>query len=140
MIDHTRPALVALLAVALAATPGMALEIVVHPSNDESITRAELSKIFLKRLRTWKNGQPVEPVDQGPGPVREEFSLFVHGRSSVAVEIYWRRMVYSGRAAPPRQAAGDREVVEFVRANPGAVGYVSGAADLEGVRVLEIDP
>lgn len=123
-------------------TPGTAhsVEIVVHPSSRvSSVTQAELSKIFLKRLRTWSNGERAQPIDQLPSPVREEFSARVHGRSVITIEIYWKRMIFSGRAAPPPEAADDRAVLDFVRRNPGAVGYVSNAAVLEGVRRLEIE-
>jgi hypothetical protein len=34
----------------------------------------------------------------------------------------------------------DAEVLAFVRGNPGAVGYVSEAAQVSGVKVLEILP
>ena len=34
--------------------------------------------------------------------------------------------------------ATDREVLAFVRLKPGAIGYVSGAAETQGVRVLPV--
>ena len=126
--------------VVLAPGAARSAEIVVHPSNQvTSVTRPELSKIFLKRLRTWSSGESAQPIDQLPGPTREEFSVRVHGRSVITIEIYWKRMIFSGRAAPPKEAADDEAVLDFVRRNPGAVGYVSDEAVLEGVRRLEIE-
>ncbi len=103
------------------------------------MTQPELSRIFLKRLRTWSSGERAQPIDQLPGPAREEFSERVHGRSVITIEIYWKRMIFSGRAAPPEEAVDDEAVLDFVRRNPGAVGYVSDEALLEGVRRLEIE-
>jgi hypothetical protein len=37
---------------------------------------------------------------------------------------------------PPVQQETDADVVAFVRRNPGAIGYVAGGAQLDGVRVL----
>jgi len=40
---------------------------------------------------------------------------------------------------PPPEKASDDEVLDFVRMNSGAVGYVSPDADIgSGVKVLEI--
>jgi hypothetical protein len=54
-----------------------------------------------------------------------------------AVESYWQQAIFSGRSVPPLEKASDAEVLAFVRANPGAVGYVSGGADL-GASVKEL--
>lgn len=123
-----------------AAAAQSSLVIVAHPSvGPRSISQAELSKIFLKKLRTWEDGQRALPVDQVPGPIREAFSETVHGRSMITIEVYWKRMIYSGRDVPPAEAAGDEAVLEFVRSTPGAVGYVSPNADLEGVITLSLE-
>ncbi|MDH3404216.1 MAG: hypothetical protein OES32_16985 [Acidobacteriota bacterium] len=128
-------AFVALHATAEAADP----VVVVHPSTRVlEVSKAELSKIFLKRLRTWADGSLAQPIDQVPGPVREEFTQWVHGRSVVTIEVYWKRMIFSGRAVPPAEAADDAAVLDFVRRTPGAVGYVSGSAQLDGVRKLDL--
>jgi hypothetical protein len=46
--------------------------------------------------------------------------------------------VFSGRDTPPAIKASDASVLEFVRANPGAIGYVSPGADLAGVKVVSV--
>ncbi len=117
------------------------VEIIIHPSSKvTTITRAELSKIFLKRLRTWSDGTRAEPVDQVPSSAaREEFSELVHGRSVVTVEVYWKRMIFSGRGVPPRELESDAAVIEFVRSTPGAVGYITDSEELEGVVKLTVE-
>ena len=116
------------------------VDVIVHPDTAvTSISRAELSKIFLKRLRTWSDRTPAVPVDQVPhSPVRDEFTRWIHRRSVVNVEVYWKRLIFSGRAVPPLEIATDAEVIEFVRSTPGAVGYVQRTTVLPGVRRLEV--
>ncbi len=134
------PVLIVLAFVALLPVYAQSVEIIVHPDNDiTSVTKAELSKIFLKRLRTWADGTLVVPVDQVPdSSPRREFTRSVHERRVVNVEVYWKRMIFSGRAAPPPEMADDLSVIEFVRNTPGAVGYVSKLTRLEGVRALKV--
>ncbi len=133
------------LALALAGGQGrlaaaQEVQIVVHPSNElTSISREELSKIFLKRLGTWADGEIARPVDQPPdAAARARFSRLVHGRSVVTIEVYWRRMIFSGRDVPLIELQDDDRVLEYVRTHPGAVGYVSASAQTEGLRVLAL--
>lgn len=116
------------------------IEVIVHSETEmSSISRSELSKIFLKRLRTWSNGQLAVPVDQSPErEVRSGFTRRVHQQSVVTVEVYWKRMIFSGKRLPPTELANDQEVLDFVRSTPGAVGYVSATAKLDGVRTVTL--
>jgi ABC-type phosphate transport system substrate-binding protein len=129
-----------LLAAATSLSAADPVAIVVHPeSGIRSVTRSELSKIFLKRLRSWQDGTMAEPVDQRPNSeTRRLFTRLVHRRDVVTIEVYWKRMIFSGRAVPPKEVATDREVLEFVRSTPGAVGYVSLSTSLRGVRTVAL--
>jgi ABC-type phosphate transport system substrate-binding protein len=125
-----------------AAEPGF--KVVVASANPvAAVGRVELAKIFLKSVTRWKDGREIAPVDQsGRSPVRAEFTRDVlekagMGRMS-AVESYWQQQVYSGRGVPPVVKASYAEVVAFVVANPGAVGYVGATADTTGVKVVEL--
>ncbi len=102
-------------------------------------SKDEVAKWFLKKKTTWENGQKILPVDQSPSsPVRKAFSKEVLGKSVSAVRRYWQKMIFSGRGVPPVEKGSDAEVIDYVRSNPGAVGYVSSNADVSGVKVLKI--
>jgi ABC-type phosphate transport system substrate-binding protein len=137
-------ALLVLAASALLARPVLAqgyLVIVNDANPSGAMSASDVSQLFLKQQTRWSNGQLVVPVDQvEDASVREAFSQAVHRRSTSAVEAFWQRQIFSGRAVPPVKKASDEEVIAFVRANPNAVGYVSpGAALGAGVRRLRID-
>lgn len=135
-----------LVLMAAAGAPALAEEsfrIVVHGSNPaDSLTREELSDLFLQKATQWSSGSRALPVDQHEhSPVRRSFSEDVHGRSVNAINWYWRRNLFAGSGrVPPAVLESDEQVLEFVATNPTAVGYVSALAPLEGyeVRVLEL--
>jgi hypothetical protein len=54
------------------------------------------------------------------------------------VRSYWQQRIFSGRDVPPPELDSDDAVIGFVSKYAGAVGYVSGAAKLVGVRELGI--
>ncbi len=70
--------------------------------------------------------------------VRQAFSREVHQRDADAIAAHWQTAVFSGRDVPPPIGRSDSDVVAFVRANPGAIGYVSAAEDVSGVKVLTV--
>ncbi len=115
-------------------------KVITNPENPvTSLSKTDVSKMLLKKVSKWDNGDPVEAVDQaGSREIREVFTKEIHGRSLTAIKRYWQGKIFSGKGAPPLEVADDSEVIEFVSSRPGSIGYVSGDVPLEGVKVLLI--
>lgn len=137
--------LAALAALALAAAPAPAaaddFKVVVHPDNPMGhVAAADLSRLLLKKTLRWPDGRPVQPVEPASQKLREKFAQAIHGKSLNAVKSYWNQLIFSGRDVPPLERPDDAAVVAFVRAEPGAIGYVAPGADTAGVKVLLVEP
>jgi ABC-type phosphate transport system substrate-binding protein len=134
------------LLIGLAAQPASAQEgyvVIVNAANPvSSISRDELSRIFLEKTSTWKDGSRALPADLTAGSrVRARFSQEIHGKDTSAIKAYWQKMIFSGRGVPPAELASPAEVIAFVAANRGAVGYVGADASLgENVKALRLAP
>jgi ABC-type phosphate transport system substrate-binding protein len=132
------------LLLALASAPAAAEEsgfrVIVHPTNAaETITRRQLSELFLKKTSQWPGGQAVHPVEPPENSrTRAYFLNDVMGKSAFAIKTFWNKRVFSGREVPPVEKPSDDAVVAYVRETPGAIGYVSASAPAEGVKVLEL--
>ena len=119
-----------------------AYRIIVHPQvKGSQVPRATLSSIFLKQAPRWGDGSPVQPVDQSMrSRIRQSFVADVMGQPMVEVQIYWSRKMATGVTPPPVKQTDD-DVIAFVAATPGAIGYISSATPLpEGVREIAIVP
>lgn len=139
--------IVALLALLVIASPSVAAaqsasyKVIVNRANPvSSLSREELSRLFLKKVTTWSDAKPVAVVEQKPtAQVREEFTKTVHGRQLGYITSYWQQMIFSGRATPPPEKSSDAEVSAFVAGNPSAIGYVEAGTPLPaGVKVLNV--
>jgi ABC-type phosphate transport system substrate-binding protein len=132
--------LIAFVALAPLGASAASFKVVVNNGvNVSSMTKKDISDLFMKRVPKWSNGTPVVPVDQSDrSAVREEFSKLIHGKPTAAVKSYWQQQIFSGRDVPPVEKASDSEVLAMVRSNPGAVGYVDAGADTSGVKVLNV--
>lgn len=123
------------------ADPGF--RVIVHASNDISeLSRRQLSDIFMKRTLRWTDRSDIVPVDQSPSSrVRARFSRVIHGKSIAFVTRYWQRLIFSGRGIPPVELNSNEAVIELVRSNPGAIGYVENGVPLSAtVRVVAVRP
>lgn len=139
---------IALLAGALAlsgggsvATPGEPRYwVVVNPANPAiTLRREEVSRLFLKKITRWADGRTAVPVDLvESAPARDAFSRDVHHRPTSAIKKYWQQMVFSGQSAPPPEVATEQDVLDMVRSDPAAIGYVSDEVTLLGVKILDI--
>jgi ABC-type phosphate transport system substrate-binding protein len=134
--------LMALLVAGLVPAAGAdsAYRVIVHPNvKGAQIPRATLSSIFLKQAPRWGDGSPVLPVDQSMrSPVRQLFAADVLQRPMMELQIFWNRRMATGIAPPPVKQT-DEEIVAFVAATPGSIGYVSSTLALpESVRPITI--
>jgi hypothetical protein len=104
-----------------------------------SLTRDFLTEAFLKKTTRWKDGETIRPVDlRVDSATRRKFSENVLKRSVSAVRSYWQQRIFSGRGVPPPELDSDEAVNKFVVKHRGAVGYVSGGAKLEDVKVVSV--
>lgn len=124
------------LAALVGAAPAGAQQyrVIVNSANPTSaLSKEDLARVYLKKMSAWKHGGSVTVVDLGPkSPVRAEFSMEVLGRDVPTMKNYWQQSLFSGRGVPPIEQPSEAQVVAFVAANPGAIGYVSSDAQLPG--------
>jgi ABC-type phosphate transport system substrate-binding protein len=117
--------------------------VIVNAGNPvSSLSVSEVSELFLKKACNWPDGTKAAPVDFVEGsPVHESFSKGVLGKNPSAVKAYWQKMIFAGREVPPPEKATPEDVVGYVRANPGGIGYVpAGTALGAGVKILKLRP
>ena len=116
------------------------VKVIVNSANSVGeLPASEVTSIFLKKTSKFPGGGAAVPVDQAKGsPVRGTFSKSVLGRPAGAVDAYWQQQIFAGGELPPATKPSDDDVVAFVKATPGAIGYVSSGASVAGVKVVTV--
>jgi len=115
--------------------------VVVHPSvRGTWISRASLSALFTRTTDRWGDKAGAKPVDQSAkAPVRHAFTASVLGLSMGKLQQYWQNRVAADRVLPPPIKDSDQEVLDFVAATAGAVGYVGPDTSIpDGVKVISV--
>ena len=131
-------ALLAASALTAATHPAVSFVVIVNAANPVTPSAEDLASVFMKRITRWDvDAMPIVVVDGSPDSrVRQEFTRVILHRNVDMMEAYWQQQIFSGRDVPPVEKESDAEVLAFVRRHPGAIGYVSPSAPLDGVRVV----
>lgn len=112
----------------LLAFPVARAEMVVAVRADSEIgtlSKTEVTNIFLGRYRLLSSGNQAEPLDQPTGSAEHAaFYDALLNKTSAEIRAYWARLVFTGRVPPPRTVDNSERLLEQLLANPRAVGYI----------------
>ncbi|WP_342114425.1 hypothetical protein [Pseudoduganella sp. OTU4001] len=127
--------LTALLAstLAAAALPASA-EIVVIVNKDNPASRMfseQASQFFLGKSAMFT------PVDQAEGSkIRADFYQKVADKDPAQVKAIWSKLVFTGKATPPKEFKSNADVKKAVAEDPKAIGYIDKSAVDDSVKVI----
>jgi len=96
-----------------------------------------LQKVYLGKV-VEVDGHPIIPVNLAKGnALRDAFMQQYLARDDEKFVAYWTVRRYIGQGTPPREFRTVEEQLAFVRATPGAIGYVDDNGGVrQGVRTL----
>lgn len=114
------------------------IAVIVHPdSSFTDISPKQVVDIYMGRLLSLPNNHIPLPLDhQGGSPLRERFYETLTERPLAQINAYWARLMFSGRATPPRMLPDSLSVIQAVSQNRDAIGYVEDDKVTPAVRVL----
>ena len=104
-----------------------------------SVSSKDFRAIYLKKKLYLASGEMAVVAGIKEGDARDLFISDVLRKSESTLNSYWARLMFSGRANPPRLFSSSDEVLEFVAATPGAIAYIADDAELiDGVKLLSL--
>jgi ABC-type phosphate transport system substrate-binding protein len=102
-----------------------------------AMTTEQAAGLFLGKSDQMPGAGTALLLDQAESnPIREQFYTKVAGKSASQVKAAWSRLVFSGKATPPKEVANSAEVKKLVAANPNAIGYIEKSAVDGTVKVI----
>mgnify|MGYP006995469904 FL=1 len=134
-----RPLRALLLLVALLASSPNRAEILIvpgHRTGPIGWTRDQAETPYPDRSSTVSDGTPASLVDLPNGQVRDEFYLKLTGKNPAQIQAYWSRLVFTGRALPPKEARSLAEARQWLTDTPNLIGYLDRNEPTTGMRIL----
>jgi len=114
------------------------LVVVVNAHNGvAAMTRNEVINIFFGRNRQFFNGVEAVPVDLDDlHPHRAPFYKMLVDKDLAEINAYWSRQVFTGRMQAPPRLNSTEDVIKWIAANPGGIGFVELSRADARVRVV----
>ncbi|HEY9135142.1 MAG TPA: phosphate ABC transporter substrate-binding protein [Pseudomonadales bacterium] len=115
------------------------IAVVVNADNPtDMLSKESAARLFLKKDTSFKTGLKAEPIDHSnESQLRKKFYTEVANKNPSQMISYWSRMIFTGKAAPPRSVGNDdEEVINAIMNNSGAIGYIDTRSVDKRVKVL----
>jgi len=121
-------------AILAAASVSASAETVVIVSQKNPATRMfseQASQFFLGKSSLFT------PIDQAEGShIRADFYQKVADKDPAQVKALWSKLVFTGKATPPKEYSSNADVKKAVAADPKAIGYIDKSAVDDTVKVI----
>lgn len=112
--------------------------VIVNSANGATIAEDDVSRVFLGKIKTFSTGDTITIVNlEYNNAIRNEFEEKVLNKNPSQVKAYWSKLMFSGKGKPPKELASDKDILVFVSANPGAIGYVAEGSVDGSVKVVK---
>ena len=102
------------------------------------ITETQLRDIFTGVRTRFDNGTRAVPVMLKGGPVHEVFLNRHVGDTPDEFRVRWRKAVFTGQGSMPKECRSEAELLNYVEATPGAIGYVSRLSGSSTVKLMTV--
>ncbi len=110
--------------------------VVIGHANVARVDAATLQRLYMGRTIEVA-GAPVVVVHQrSASDARGHFLKLVLATDEEHYASYWTVRRHVGKGAPPREFASAAELIAYVQATPGAIGYVAAADVKPGLNVI----
>lgn len=102
------------------------IAVVVNSENDlTSLDKRQVTDLFLGRYVAFPNGIAALPLDHPvDSNLREQFYKQLTGKTVPQINAYWAKLIFSGRATPPRVAGSANDVLDMIKNNKNAIAYI----------------
>ncbi len=112
--------------------------VIVSAKNPVTTLSAEqVSDIFLGKVWIFPSGMRAVPVDQAEGArARDAFYLKITGKSPAQIYSYWSKIIFTGKAQPPKEVADGVAVRKLVSQSVDMIGYIDKGLMDETVKMI----
>ena len=103
------------------------------------LSASQVRRIFSMRQISWPDQQAIVVyVLDNRNEVHQMFAKQVLGMFPYQLERMWNKLAFSGLGEKPNKVKNEQEMLEKIRQQPGAVGYVMFSSIDEGVKPIRM--
>lgn len=104
-----------------------------HPI--DNLSKSELVDIYMGRFMTFPDGSSVQPIDLD-SEVKNQFYLKLVNQNERKINAYWSRLLFSGRAKPPKSIESVQEVLQYMAEIDDGIAYIPEDEVTQSLKVV----
>ncbi len=138
-----KPASVYLLGIVLLSTSMSSLakaDIAIIANKSSSIDKLQseqVQKLWLGKIHKLPGIGKIKVVDQtSNNPIKEEFYEKLTHKNMGQLKVYWAKIIFTGKALPPKALSSDKKVLEMVSKEKNILGYINSKSVTNDIKVL----
>ncbi len=114
--------------------------VIINKDSDIKVIPKPAAKaIFMGELKSLKGIDELIVAIQNDNDSHNGFLQEFTGLSSSDFKKHWEKMIYTGKAIEPEVFNSDKEVIDFVKSNKGAIGYIDVKSLDDSVKAVMVN-
>ena len=121
-------------------SPGNEIVFIVNKGvSADKLEKEALRDIFLGNTSVWPDGKKVVFATSSDPSTHKLFVQPYTRKTESQFQAWWKRKLFTGTGKVPPRVKTDQEMIDFVAATEGGMGYVSSSAALgDSVKILTV--
>jgi ABC-type phosphate transport system substrate-binding protein len=106
---------------------------------ENSLTKAEIKKIYSGDITQWSDHSTIILTVHGDSDLHKNFLKEYVKKTPMQFKRTWRNLLFSGKGKMPKKVDSFEALVDYVSKNDGAIGYVTQDVVTDNVRAIPLD-
>ena len=127
-----------ILGLSLLQTAKADVYVIVNSNNPvQSMSQKDVLDLFMGRRKSFSSGRFAQTLDMPKeSEDKAHFYKLLTDMDMSQINSYWARLIFSGQTLPPKVLDSEHAMLENIRKNVDAIGYVQSQPDDKNVRVV----
>lgn len=113
------------------------VSVIVNSTNSSAIDKSLIKKIYLGKAKSFPSGNKAEVYSlSDDAESTEAFRQKALKKSNSQFKSYWSKLAFTGKGTPPKSFSSDQEMINSVKNNANAIGFVDSKNVTGDVKVV----
>lgn len=113
------------------------VSVIVNSANNDQINAKLIKRIYLGKIKAFPNGKKIKVLTLKDGaPETEAFRQSALKKSNSQFKSYWSKIAFTGKGTPPKEVDSAADMINAVKADASAIGFIDSAAVTGDVKVV----
>lgn len=129
---------ISLLCVSMASLARADIAIIANKNSDiDSLSPTQARKLWLGKIHKLPGTEKITVIDQSSSSlIKEAFYSKLAHKNKDQLKTHWAKIIFTGKAMPPKAVSSDKKVLDIVSANKNTLGYINSNSVTDNVKVL----